>query len=157
MVLILANILSLPKLWLKSCSLQHLHYCCVPPPPMCFTLPLKPLSSLKTLTYSKLHLPHTVQMKWGQSVYVNTRVYVWVYGDTVREQRANWLCGGSLEGGSEREGVCVRKRLSVLIKVQTDAVERSKNSQKGPKTAGFIPLSYSHAHAFTGTQTSCCS
>lgn len=57
----------------------------------------------------------------------------------------------SLEGGSEREGVCVcvRKRLSVLIKVQTDAVEKSKNSQKGPKTAGFIPLSRTRTHART--------
>ena len=45
------------------------------------------------------------------------------------------------------ESVCVRERLSVLIKAQTDAVERSKNSQKGLKTAGYTPpvcLSLSH-------------
>lgn len=69
----------------------------------------------------------------------------------IREWRANWLSGVVLEGGGGTEGVCtserVRKRLSVLIKVQTDAVERSKNSQKGPKTAGSIPpVIHTHTH-----------
>lgn len=48
------------------------------------------------------------------------------------------------EVGSARlcVSVCVRKRLNVLIKVQTDAVERRKNSQKGLNTqAGYIFLS----------------
>lgn len=60
----------------------------------------------------------------------------------IREWRVNWLFGAGLEGSSESEGVCRRKRLSVLIKVQTDAVERSKNSLKRPKTAGSIPLTH---------------
>lgn len=82
----------------------------------------------------------------------------------IREWRANWLSGVVLEGGGGTEGVCtserVRKRLSVLIKVQTDAVERSKNSQKGPKTAGSIPpVIHTHTptHELLDTHGSCCS
>lgn len=81
-----------------------------------------------------------------------------------REQRANQLFGEGLQGGSTVGGsVCARvcvfvsERLSVLIKVQTDAVERSKNSQKGLKTAGYIPLSHTLTHNHLYTHTSCCS
>lgn len=77
----------------------------------------------------------------------------------LREEKANWLSGAGLQGGSVSLGCvckCVRKRLSVLIKVQTDAVEWSKNSQKGLKTAGSIPP-VTHTITLIDTHASCCS
>lgn len=73
--------------------------------------------------------------------------------EKICESTVNWSIGAGLEGSQEcvRERVCVcmcvRERLSVLIKVQTDAAERSKNSQRGLETAGSIP-----SNSFTCTE-----
>lgn len=70
----------------------------------------------------------------------------------IREWRVNWLFGAGLQGGTEYEGVCVRKRLSVLIKGQTDAAERSKKQPEGTKDSRIHPPRHTHTDTHTKTR-----